>query len=396
MWPHAPACWNLPGVARQFVTEILGGIQGVANDRALHVDQAAGSSVEAPRSFGRLSHLLSVDQFSREHADALCSLADVMQPIARRKKVTRVLEGAVLANLFFEASTRTRLSFASAFCRLGGSVCDTTGFTFSSMAKGESLQDTSRVVSGYADAVVIRHPEQGSVGEFSRATNVPVINGGDGAGEHPTQALVDLYTVQREFSRLGKLMDDAHIAVVGDLKYGRTTHSLIKLLSLYKNMRFTLVAPPSLEMPMEVCEVAARRGHIVEVFDSIPGTISGADMLYTTRVQKERFTGESVDGYLASFQIDKQLVDAKCKKDVVVMHPLPRDSRPGAYDLSADLYGDPRLAIFRQTDNGVPVRMAVFATLLGVDGLVQRSLRDATWATPEAIGPDDLLNDDEH
>ena len=130
-------------------------------------------------------HLLSVYQFSRDSVEALFQVADTMQPIARRQKITRVLEGAVLANLFFEASTRTRVSFGAAFCRLGGSVCDTTGFTFSSMAKGESIYDTSRVISGYADALVVRHPEKGAVAEFVRATNVPVINAGDGPGEHP-------------------------------------------------------------------------------------------------------------------------------------------------------------------------------------------------------------------
>ena len=222
-----------------------------------------------------------------------------MLPIARRQKVTRVLEGAVLANLFFEASTRTRVSFGAAFCRLGGSVCDTTGFTFSSMAKGESIHDTSRVIAGYADAIVVRHPEQGAVAEFARATNVPVVNGGDGPGEHPTQALLDLYTIQREFSRLGKRVDGAHVA----------------------------------------------------------------------------------------------LVDRVCKPDVVVMHPLPRDSRAGAHDLATDLDGDPRLAIFRQTDNGIPVRMAIFASLLGVDGLVQRSMRNASWTPPVHIGPEDSLVD---
>ena len=157
-----------------------------------------------------------------------------MQPIARRHKISRVLEGAVLGNLFFEASTRTRVSFGAAFCRLGGSVCDTTGFTFSSMAKGESIYDTSRVMAGYVDALVIRHPEKGSVAEFARATNLPVINGGDGPGEHPELRLLDLYTIQREFSRLGKIVDGAHIALVGDLKYGRTVHSLVALLALYR------------------------------------------------------------------------------------------------------------------------------------------------------------------
>ena len=255
-----------------------------------------------------------------------------MLPIARRRKVTRVLEGAVLANLFFEASTRTRVSFGAAFCRLGGSVCDTTGFTFSSMAKGESIHDTSRVIAGYADAIVVRHPEQGAVAEFARATNVPVVNGGDGPGEHPTQALLDLYTIQREFSRLGKRVDGAHIALVGDLKYGRTVHSLIKLLALYKGVRFTLIAPPSLEMPAAIVDRVSRNGNVVEVRDSLHG-LADADVVYATRIQKERFAEESIEGYGAAFEINRALVDRVCKPDVVVMHPLPRDSR-GAHDLS--------------------------------------------------------------
>ena len=219
----------MPEVARRFVLEILANTpRAEANTQSVYTESTP------PAPDGPLRHLLSVDQFSRESAEDLFRLADVMLPIARRQKVTRVLEGAVLGNLFFEASTRTRVSFGAAFCRLGGSVCDTTGFTFSSMAKGESIHDTSRVISGYADAIVVRHPDLGAVAEFARATNVPVVNGGDGPGEHPTQALLDLYTIQREFSRLGKRVDGAHIALVGDLKYGRTVHSLIKLLSLYK------------------------------------------------------------------------------------------------------------------------------------------------------------------
>jgi aspartate carbamoyltransferase catalytic subunit len=316
-----------------------------------------------------------------------------MQPIARRQKVTRVLEGAVLANLFFEASTRTRISFGAAFCRLGGSVCDTTGFTFSSMAKGESIYDTSRVVSGYVDAMVIRHPEKGAVAEFARATNIPVVNGGDGPGEHPSQALLDLYTIQREFSRLGKLIDGAHIAMVGDLKYGRTVHSLIKLLSLYRGLTFTLIAPQSLEMPSEIVDVVSRNGHVIEFSDSPAHGLARADILYATRIQKERFGEEAIDGYGAEFEINQKLVNQSCKKDVVIMHPLPRDGRPGSYDLSVDLNADPRLAIFRQTDNGIPIRMAIFAKLLGVDRLVQRSMRDVTWVTPAHIGPDDALPD---
>jgi aspartate carbamoyltransferase catalytic subunit len=375
----------MPEVVRRFVSEILSREGGPKIDtHSVHDSGGHGCWPETV-------HLLSVSQFSRESVEALFNLADVMQPIARRRKVTRVLEGAVLGNLFFEASTRTRVSFGAAFCRLGGSVCDTTGFTFSSMAKGESIYDTSRVISGYVDALVIRHPEQGSVAEFARATNIPIINGGDGPGEHPSQALLDLYTIQREFSRIGKLIDGSHIALTGDLKYGRTVHSLIKLLALYRGLKISLISPRSLEMPTEIVDLVSRRGHVVEQSNSLRSGIFGADVLYATRIQKERFTEESIDGYDESFEVNRALVDATGKPETVLMHPLPRDSRAGSFDLSVDLDTDPRLAIFRQTDNGVPIRMALFAQMLGVDGLVHRSMRDATWRSPAHVGPDDSL-----
>ena len=195
-------------------------------------------------------HIVSVDQFDRATIAELFAVARRMEPFARRKQVTRVLEGAVLGNLFFEPSTRTRISFNTAFARLGGSVCDTTGFQFSSMAKGESLYDTARVLSGYCDALVMRHPVEGSLAEFSAATQVPVISGGDGAGEHPSQALLDLYTIFKEFGR--DAADGLKIAMVGDLKYGRTVHSLAKLLSLYQGVEFHFVSPKELAMPARV------------------------------------------------------------------------------------------------------------------------------------------------
>jgi aspartate carbamoyltransferase catalytic subunit len=375
----------MPEIARRFISEIL----SHAADESLTAQSVRAPEDVTRQPFGRLSHLVSVDQFSRESVEDLFTLADVMQPIARRRKVTRVLEGAVLANLFFEASTRTRVSFGAAFCRLGGSVCDTTGFTFSSMAKGESIYDTSRVVSGYVDAIVVRHPDEGTVAEFARATNVPVVNGGDGPGEHPSQALLDLYTIQQEFSRLGKLIDGSHIAMVGDLKYGRTVHSLVKLLSLFKGLKITLIAPHTLEMPADLVEIASKRGHIVEQSGSPVKSLGIADVLYATRIQKERFSEESIEGYGADFEVNRQLIDSVCRPDVIVMHPLPRDSRAGSHDLSTDLNHDPRLAIFRQTDNGIPVRMAIFAKLLGVDRLIPHSMKDATWAHPSHFGPDD-------
>ena len=380
----------MPELVGKFVAEIL------THEARGPVD-AAGTAdvrplVQRIGAEGR-PHLLSVAQFDRSSLEDLFQVADLMQPIARRQKVSRVLEGAVLGSLFFEASTRTRVSFGAAFCRLGGSVCDTTGFTFSSMAKGESIYDTSRVMSGYVDALVVRHPEQGSVAEFARATHIPVINAGDGPGEHPSQAILDLYTLQREFSRLGKLIDGTHVAMVGDLKYGRTVHSLFRLLALYRGLKFTLVAPPSLEMPSHLIDLVARNGHVVEVTPSLENGLRGADVVYATRIQTERLAGETVEGYTPEFQIRKALVDAVCKPDTVLMHPLPRDGRPGANDLSTDLNHDPRLAIFRQTDNGIPVRMALFAVLLGVENQVARSMRDAGWRAPSHIGPDDAIFD---
>jgi aspartate carbamoyltransferase catalytic subunit len=380
----SPESRAMPEIAARYVSEILNGMP---------VAEGTTQSVHHSIDYEGRPQLVSIDQFSRDSAEALFRVADMMQPIARRRKITRVLEGAVLANLFFEASTRTRVSFGSAFCRLGGSVCDTTGFTFSSMAKGESIYDTSRVISGYADAIVVRHPEQGSVAEFARATNIPVINAGDGPGEHPSQALLDLYTIQREFSRLGKIVDGAHIAMVGDLKYGRTVHSLAKLLSLYKGLKFTLVSPRSLEMPTHIIERLARGEHVIEQTSDLRTGLAGADVVYATRIQKERFADadESIEGYTPDFQINQALVDEVCGRDTLIMHPLPRDSRPGANDLAIDLNHDSRLAIFRQTDNGIAVRMAIFATLLGVEHQVRHSMRDATWKSPASIGPDDAV-----
>lgn len=377
----------MPEVVNRFVTEI------VHNEALLQkYAQSAQSGPLRDRIAAEGKHqLLSVDQFTRESVEEFCRVADQMQPIARRQKVSRVLEGAVLGNLFFEASTRTRVSFGAAFCRLGGSVCDTTGFTFSSMAKGESIYDTSRVMSGYVDAMVIRHPDEGSVAEFARATNIPVVNGGDGPGEHPSQALLDLYTILNEFSRLGKLLDGAHIALAGDLKYGRTVHSLMKLLSLYRGLKFTLISPIGLEMPEHILQQASKHGHVIVQTHSLEEGVVGADVVYATRVQKERFAAEELEGISLDFQVNKSIIDRCGKPDVIVMHPLPRDSREGANDLSTDLNHDPRLAIFRQTDNGIPVRMAIFAVLLGVEELVQHSLRDVTWSPPSHIGPDDSV-----
>lgn len=321
-------------------------------------------------------HVLSIDQFKRAQLESLLEVGAMVEPIAQRKMRCNVLSGAVMANLFFEASTRTRLSFHTAFARLGGSVSDTTGFTFSSISKGESLRDTARVIAGYADAIVMRHPDIGSVAEFARGILVPIINAGDGAGEHPTQALLDYYTIYKEFSRLGKKIDGMSIAMVGDLKHGRTIHSLCKLLQCFENIRFHLVCPDNLRLPKVLIERLKQAGHRVYEYDNLQQGLAGADVIYATRIQKERFANpqEADMSYGESLRIHRDSVARYGEKEVVIMHPLPRDSREGAFDLSEDLDELSQLAIFRQADNGVTMRMALFACVLGVENQLTRYL----------------------
>ncbi len=331
--------------------------------------------------FGAGRHLLSVQQFDRESLQRLFALADLVRPIAERRSICTVLDGAVLGSLFFEPSTRTRLSFESAFLRLGGEVTTTTGFTFSSMAKGESIADTSRVVSGYSDVLVVRHPDEGSVAEFAAASVVPVINAGDGTGEHPSQALLDFYTLRAELGGRGKPVDGCTIAIVGDLKYGRTVHSLIKLLSLAQNVTFRMFSPASLELPDAVASYTRARGHQVIDCDSVIEALTGADVVYATRVQRERMTKEvlttaNVSGNL----VNKQILTAAGAQDVIIMHPLPRDSRQDSFDLSSDVDDLPGLAIFHQTDNGLLIRMAIFLTALGCSpDTVRATTKQRPW-----------------
>jgi aspartate carbamoyltransferase catalytic subunit len=332
------------------------------------------------------SHVLSIDQFAVRDLETLFNVAERMEPYAARRKTTRVLEGAILGNLFFEPSTRSRISFGAAFNRLGGNVRDTTGFQFSSMAKGESLYDTSRVVSGYVDIMVMRHPTIGSVREFAAATHIPVISGGDGAGEHPTQALLDLYTIRKELGRDLSQLRGLKIALVGDLKFGRTVHSLIKLLALLDQVHFTLIAPLELQLPHDLQQLAEERGHTVFATANLLDGISDVDVIYTTRLQQERFTSEAeAEKFRGSYSITAALYDKYCKPGTILMHPLPRDSRPGAMELHDDLNSKPQLAIFRQADNGIPVRMALFALVLGVENRVEETTSGVSWHVPTRI-----------
>lgn len=325
-------------------------------------------------------HILSVDQFNLATLQTIFSTADKLRELAKGNQRTNLLQGAILANLFFEASTRTRMSFHSAFARLGGNICDTTGFTFSSISKGESLADTARIISSYADVIVMRHPEQGAVAEFAEYANVPVINGGDGPGEHPTQALLDSYTIFHELNRHQRQINGITIAMSGDLKNGRTVHSLAKLLCLYDNITFHFIAPNALQMPDTIVKKIIEAGHQVKSFSSPNDGFVGADVIYATRIQKERFTDNAEMDSSALFNIDKACIDQAAKSDAIILHPLPRDSRPGAFDLTTDLDNDSRLKIFQQAANGIPIRMALFVLTLGLESQINDNVfSQAPW-----------------
>lgn len=326
------------------------------------------------------SHILSIGQFDRDSIERVFMVADRMEPYAQRKRITRVLDGAILGNMFFEPSTRTRISFGCAFDLLGGSVRETTGFESSAIAKGESLYDTARVLSGYSDVICMRHPQAGSVAEFAAASRVPVINGGDGANEHPTQALLDLYTIKRELASKGSHMDELRIAMIGDLKHGRTVHSLSKLLQLFPKIQVTLVSPRELQMPADLVDAMRAAGHKVIVTDQLEESIRKTDIVYSTRIQEERFGSKTeADMYRGRFRLNQQVYTKYCEPNTVIMHPLPRDSRAEANELDNDLNENPNLAIFRQADNGIVVRMALFALILDVVDQVDKHARDVNW-----------------
>ncbi len=327
------------------------------------------------------SHILSVSQFDRDSISRILQISSQMTPYAMRRKRCTVLEGAILNNLFFEPSTRTRVSFGAAFNLLGGYVRETVGAENSSLSKGESLFDTARVISGYSDVIAMRHPKMHSVEEFAKGSSVPVLNGGDGANEHPTQALLDLFTIQSEMARFDKGLDNLNITLMGDLKHGRTVHSLSKLLSLYNNVKITMVSPKALQMPESVISTLSNAGHEVILTDSIGGNLA-CDVIYQTRIQQERFASkDEANLYRGHFSLNKEIYEEYCKEHTVIMHPLPRDSRPEANELDDDLNDLDNLAIFRQAQNGVLVRMALFALTLGVENKLTQYEKPITWHT---------------
>lgn len=292
-------------------------------------------------------------EFSREEIDSVLDLAASLEPFARGKK-SDAMEGKILALLFFEPSTRTRMSFETAMRRLGGSVINLGPAEGSSISKGESLADTVRVIGGYADAMVIRHPKEGSARLASQFSPVPVINAGDGAGHHPTQTLLDLYTIKKESH-----LENLKIALVGDLKYGRTVHSLAYALSLYR-ADITLVSPSSLKMPDPIKADLSGKGTAVRETCDLTGVIDDVDVLYMTRIQRERFPDPvEYKKVASSYRLTPESLGT-ARRNLIIMHPLPRvDEIAPTVDQTA------HARYFQQSFYGVPVRMALLKMLIG-------------------------------
>jgi aspartate carbamoyltransferase len=288
-----------------------------------------------------IAHLISVDQFTKRAIETLFNEAS---SLANRRPVGALLPGTVGANLFYEPSTRTSSSFYAAMVQLGGSMIPINDVSFSSVSKGETLEDTIRVMGCYCDVIVLRHPTVGAARRAAEVSTVPIINGGDGVGEHPTQALLDLYTIHQH-----RGLENARVALVGDLLHGRTIHSLIKLLRLY-HAEIHLVSPEGLDLPEELLQPG---DHVHRDLDAC---ISSVDVVYMTRLQKERILDPGLVSARYQLTLDHM---ARARQDMIVMHPLPRVD-----EIPREIDQDPRAAYFRQVANGVLVRKAIFSLML--------------------------------
>jgi len=296
--------------------------------------------------------IISIKDFSREEIDYILNIAKAMEPLA--KKGSNMLKGKILATLFFEPSTRTRLSFEAAMHKLGGSTIGFAEAEIASVKKGENLADTVRVVENYADVIALRHPLEGAARLAAEFAKVPIINGGSGAEEHPTQALLDLYTIMKEKGGI----DGLKIALVGDLRYGRTVHSLAYALSLY-DIQLYLVSPESLKMRREVLETIKERISVT-ARSNLEKVVSLVDVLYVTRIQKERFPEPAEYAKVkGSYRIDLETLK-KAKEDLIILHPLPRVD-----EIAAEVDRTPYAKYFQQVWNGIVVRMALLALILG-------------------------------
>lgn len=299
--------------------------------------------------------ILSVKQFSRNDLEYIFGVAHEMREMVARVGTFDLLKGKILANLFYEPSTRTSSSFTAAMERLGGSVIPINEVHYSSVAKGESLPDTVRTLECYADVIVLRHPEVGASAIAAKYASKPIINAGDGIGEHPTQALLDLFTIVEELGQV----DGLEITLLGDLKFGRTVHSLARLLSLFE-VHMNYISPDILRMPEEIIAELNDVSLPQAEYHTLEPIIAQTDVLYVTRVQKERFSDLALyDSVKEAYVITPQTLSL-AKDRMIVMHPLPRVG-----EISIDLDDDPRSAYFRQMEYGLYVRMALLAMVLG-------------------------------
>lgn len=299
--------------------------------------------------------IISIKDFSKNEINFILKNAEKMVKYAKGSNYIDILNGKILSSLFFEPSTRTRLSFESSMNRLGGRVIGFADPTATSQKKGESLADTIRMADSYSDVIVIRHPQEGAARLAAEFADAPVLNAGDGAGRHPTQCLLDLFTIKSE----KKKIEGKNIVLLGDLKYGRTVHSLAYALSLY-GANLTFVSPDSLKMPTEVLNECRELGIQPKNTSNLEKSIKNADVLYVTRIQKERFPdAEEYNQVVGAYKVDANLLK-NAKKDLVIMHPLPRVT-----EIDPEIDKTKHALYFKQAFNGVPVRMALLSLVLG-------------------------------
>lgn len=307
----------------------------------------------------RIHHVVEAQDFSRPMLEELFASARDMEGVVQAGGA-HILEGQIMASLFYEESTRTRFSFETAMHRLGGSVISTENARqFSSVSKGETLEDTIRILNGYSDVIVLRHYESGAARRAANVSRVPIVNAGDGTGQHPTQAFLDLYTIQKELGRL----DELTIAVVGDLANGRTVRSLCYLLAKFRDIRIYMVAPDVVRMGEDIKSYLVRHDVWFREEGDLRAIAPEVDVLYQTRIQKERFGDRAADYQTARgvYVVDRELLNSM-HSNAIVMHPLPRVD-----EITTDVDNDPRAAYFRQAQNGLFIRMALLAGCLGRD-----------------------------
>jgi len=299
-----------------------------------------------------MKHIVSIEDLDKKRIMGILKRAKELLPVAKGKKKSKILDGKILASCFFEPSTRTRLSFESAMNRLGGSCIGFANPLATSHLKGETLSDAIRMVAGYSDAIVLRHPREGSAKLASEVSDVPIINGGDGAGQHPTQTLLDLFTIKDEIGKLEGLK----VGMLGDLRYGRTVHSLSQALDRFKT-KFFFISPDILAMPEHITDELEGEWSTHENLNDV---LRELDVLYVTRIQKERFPDiEDYKKVAGAYKIDKEVLK-NAKTKLKILHPLPRVN-----EISIDVDNTKHAAYFRQAFNGVPVRMALLEKLIG-------------------------------